>query len=335
MFLMATKVAQALADGNTVVIKSAALSPAPLIEFAKLVHDTGLPKGVINIISGGADVGRLLTSHKDIGKILFTGGTATASHVIRNSAENYASLTLELGGKSPVIVFDDADTENALNNITTAIFSGNGCSCIAGSVLVLQDTIYDTFLAQLTERAKKIKLGSPLNDDSQMGPLNNDKQVKFIEKSIKLSVEQGAKVICGGTKAPEFKDGCYFLPTIIECSDRSVSTANTELFGPILSVIKFKTEEEALKIANDNDYGLSSGVFSEDPEKCDRVSKELDAGICFKNCYRFISYAASFGGRKNSGYGRESGADAIADMQIKKTIWTSNSRVTEDPFKIR
>jgi len=125
------------------------------------------------------------------------------------------------------------------------------------------------------------------------------------------------------------------LSTIIECSDRSVSTANTELFGPILSVIKFKTEEEALKIANDNDYGLSSGVFSEDPEKCDRVSKELDAGICFKNCYRFISYAASFGGRKNSGYGRESGADAIADMQIKKTIWTSNSRVTEDPFKIR
>jgi aldehyde dehydrogenase (NAD+)/betaine-aldehyde dehydrogenase len=335
MFLMATKVAPALAAGNTVVMKSSELAPAPLIEFAKLVHDTGLPKGVINIISGGAEVGRLLTSHKDVGKILFTGGTSTASHVIRNSAENYASLTLELGGKSPVVVFDDADVENALNNITTAIFSGNGCSCIAGSVLVLQDTIYDTFLDQLTERAKKIKLGSPLDEDSQMGPLNNDKQVEFIEKNIKQSVEQGAKVICGGTKAPEFSNGCYFLPTIIECPDRSISTANTELFGPILSVIKFKTEEEALQIANDNDYGLSSGVFSEDPEKCDRVSKALDAGICFKNCYRFISYAASFGGRKNSGYGRESGADAISDMQIKKTIWTSNSRVTEDPFKIR
>ena len=335
MLLTAVKLAPALAMGNTVVIKASELAPITLLEFAKLIDEVQLPKGVINVISGGAEVGRLLTSHKDIGKILFTGGTSTASHVIRNSAENYASLTLELGGKSPVVVFDDADVENALNNITTAIFSGNGCSCIAGSVLVLQDTIYDSFLDQLTDRAKKIKLGSPLDEESQMGPLNNDKQVEFIEKNIKQSVEQGAKVICGGKKAPEFSEGCYFLPTIIECPDRTLSTANTELFGPILSVIKFKTEEEALQIANDNDYGLSSGVFSEDPEKCDRVSKALDAGICFKNCYRFISYAASFGGRKNSGYGRESGADAIADMQLKKTIWTSNSRVTEDPFKIR
>ena len=335
MFLMATKVAPALAAGNTVVIKSSELAPAPLVEFAKLIDEVQLPKGVINVISGGAEVGKILTSHKDIGKILFTGGTATASHVIKNSAENYASLTLELGGKSPVVVFDDADTENALNNITTAIFSGNGCSCIAGSVLVLQETIYNSFLEQLSGRAKKIKLGSPLSEDSQMGPLNNDKQIEFIEKNINQSVKQGAKIICGGKRAPEFSEGCFFLPTIIECPDRTISTANTELFGPILSVIKFKTEEEAMQIANDNDYGLSSGVFSEDPEKCDRVSKALDAGICFKNCYRFISYAASFGGRKNSGYGRESGADAIADMQLKKTIWTSNSRVTEDPFKIR
>ena len=335
MFLMATKVAPALAAGNTVVIKSSELAPAPLVEFAKLIDEVQLPNGVINVISGGAEVGKILTSHKDIGKILFTGGTATASHVIKNSAENYASLTLELGGKSPVVVFDDADTENALNNITTAIFSGNGCSCIAGSVLVLQETIYDSFLEQLSGRAKKIKLGSPLSEDSQMGPLNNDKQIEFIEKNINQSVKQGAKIICGGKRAPEFSEGCFFLPTIIECPDRTISTANTELFGPILSVIKFKTEEEAMQIANDNDYGLSSGVFSEDPEKCDRVSKALDAGICFKNCYRFISYAASFGGRKNSGYGRESGADAITDMQLTKTIWTSNSRVTEDPFKIR
>ena len=335
MFLMATKVAPALAAGNTVVIKSSELAPAPLVEFAKLIDEVQLPKGVINVISGGAEVGKILTSHKDIGKILFTGGTATASHVIKNSAENYASLTLELGGKSPVVVFDDADTENALNNITTAIFSGNGCSCIAGSVLVLQETIYDSFLEQLSGRAKKIKLGSPLSEDSQMGPLNNDKQIEFIEKNINQSVKQGAKIICGGKRAPEFSEGCFFLPTIIECPDRTISTANTELFGPILSVIKFKTEEEAMQIANDNDYGLSSGVFSEDPEKCDRVSKALNAGICFKNCYRFISYAASFGGRKNSGYGRESGADAITDMQLTKTIWTSNSRVTEDPFKIR
>ena len=242
MFLMATKVAPALAAGNTVVIKSSELAPAPLVEFAKLIDEVQLPKGVINIISGGAEVGKILTSHRDIGKILFTGGTATASHVIKNSSEYYASLTLELEGKSPVVVFDDADTENALNNITTAIFSGNGCSCIAGSVLVLQETIYDSFLEQLSDRAKKIKLGSPLSEDSQMGPLNNDKQVEFIEKNINQSVEQGAKIICGGKRAPEFSEGCFFLPTIIECPDRTISTANTELFGPILSVIKFKTD---------------------------------------------------------------------------------------------
>ena len=331
MFLTATKVAPALAAGNTVVIKSSELAPAPLAEFAKLTEQVGLPKGVINLVSGGAEVGKNLTSHKDIGKVLFTGGTETGSHVIRNTAENFAQLTLELGGKSPVIVFADADVENALNNITTAIFSGNGCSCIAGSVLILHDKIYDEFLHQLKNRAESIKLGSPLEAETQMGPLNNLKQVEFIEKNIELSIKQGAKILCGGKR----ENNCYFPPTIIECPDKSINTANTELFGPVLSVIRFSSEEEAINIANDNRYGLSSGVFSENKEICERVSKKIEAGICFTNCYRFISYAASFGGRKNSGYGRESGAEAIRDMQLRKTIWTSTARVTEDPFKIR
>ena len=195
----------------------------------------------------------------------------------------------------------------------------------------MQNGIYDSFLNSLKERAENIKLGSPLEEDSQMGPLNNIKQVEFIEQNIESSIQQGANIITGGKRV----EGCYFPPTIIECPDRTVNTANTELFGPVLSVIKFKTEEDAIQIANDNDYGLSSGVFSEDEEKCKRVSKSIEAGICFTNCYRFISYAASFGGRKNSGYGRESGSDAIRDMQIKKTIWVSKAKVTEDPFKIR
>ena len=335
MFLMTTKLAPALAAGNTIVIKSSELAPAPLIEFARLLDTLGLPKGVVNIISGGVEAGEVLTSNKSIGKILFTGGTATGAHIIKNSANNFAQLTLELGGKSPVIVFEDCDQENAVNNIMTAIFSGNGCSCIAGSLLILHEKIYDTFLEKLVSRAKDIKLGSPLDDQSQMGPLNNLKQVEFIEKNIEETVKQGGKVLCGGSRSEELSEGCYFLPTIIECPDRNVNTAKIELFGPVLSVVKFKTEDESIKIANDNDYGLSSGVFSEDATRCDRVSRSLESGICFKNCYRFISYAASFGGRKQSGYGRESGYDAITDMQIKKTIWTSNARVNEDPFKIR
>jgi len=335
MFLMTTKLAPALAAGNTIVIKSSEFAPAPLIEFARLLDSIGLPKGVVNIISGGIEAGEALTSHKSIGKILFTGGSVTGSHVIKNSSHNFAQLTLELGGKSPVIVFDDCDQDNALNNIMTAIFSGNGCSCIAGSLLILNENIYDTFLEKLVSRAKDIKLGSPLDDQSQMGPLNNLNQVEFIEKNIQATIKQGGKVLCGGERPKDLSDGCYFLPTVIECPNRNVDTAKIELFGPVLSVVKFKTEEEAIQIANDNDYGLSSGVFTEDAERCDRVSRSLEAGICFKNCYRFISYAASFGGRKQSGYGRESGYDAISAMQIKKTIWTSNSRVTVDPFKIR
>ena len=332
MLLTAVKLAPALAMGNTVVIKSSELAPATLFEFAKLIEKTGIPKGTINIISGFGDpCGKALTSHNLVERVAFTGGPETARHIIRNSAENLSQVSLELGGKSPVAVFEDADQENALNGITAGIFGASGQSCIAGSRLYIQNSIYDNFLEKIIKRANKIKLGPPMEAETQMGPLNNLKQVEFIEKNIELSIKQGAKILCGGKR----QNNCYFPPTIIECPDKSINTANTELFGPVLSVIRFSSEEEAVNIANDNRYGLSSGVFSENKEICERVSKKIEAGICFTNCYRFISYAASFGGRKNSGYGRESGAEAIRDMQLRKTIWTSTARVTEDPFKIR
>ena len=334
-FLLTTKLAPALAAGCTCVIKSSEIAPAFLAEFSQLIDEVKLPKGVVNIVHGGISCGQSLTSHKFINKVFFTGGTNTASHIIKNSSENFAQLNLELGGKSAALIFDDCDLENTLNNIITGVYSGNGESCISSSLCLLQENIYDEFITKLIERVHKIKLGPPLETSSNMGPLAHEKQVKFIENQIKKSVEQGAKILVGGKRSENLKSSLYFEPTIIACSDRSISTSKTELFGPVLSVIKFKSEEEAISIANDSEYGLSSGVFTESHERAERVSRSIDAGICFINCYRFISPHVSFQGRKHSGYGFESGADAIQSMQVKKSIWTSTSRVTEDPFKIR
>ena len=334
-FLLTTKLAPALAAGCTCVIKSSEIAPAFLAEFGKLIEEIDLPRGVVNIIHGGVACGQSLTSHKQINKVFFTGGTNTASHIIKNSSENFAQLNLELGGKSAAIVFDDCDVENTLNNLITGVYSGNGESCISSSLCLLQENIYDEFMSKLIERVNQIQLGSPLEPTSNMGPLAHEKQVKFIEMQIAQSIDEGAEVLIGGKRAENLGSSLYFEPTIIACPDRSISSSRIELFGPVLSVIKFSTEEEAISIANDTEYGLSSGVFTESDEKSERVSKLIDAGIVFINCYRYISPHVSFQGRHHSGYGFESSSDAIQTMQVRKSIWNSTSRITEDPFKIR
>ena len=261
MLLTAVKLAPALAMGNTVVIKASELAPVTLLEFAKLIQNAGIPKGVVNVITGlGEPCGRALTSHNLVERIAFTGGPETAKHIIKNSAENLSQVSLELGGKSPVVVFDDADQENALNGITAGIFGASGQSCIAGSRLYLHTKIYDEFLNKLIEKAKKIKLGGPMNEETQMGPLNSFKQLENIEKNIKATVEQGGKIRCGGKRSEISDKGYYFPPTIIECDNHNLPTAENELFGPILSVMKFTDEDEVINKMNDNKYGLSSGV---------------------------------------------------------------------------
>ena len=211
MLLTAVKLAPALAIGNTVVIKSSELAPATMFEFAKLIEKTGIPKGVVNVVTGfGNPCGKALTTHKNVERIAFTGGPETARHIIRNSAENLSQVSLELGGKSPVAVFEDADQENALNGITAGIFGASGQSCIAGSRLYLQKSIYNNFLDKLVNRAKKIKLGNPMEPNTQMGPLNSLKQLEIIEKNIKLTVDQGGKIKCGGKRHNLSNKGYYF-----------------------------------------------------------------------------------------------------------------------------
>jgi aldehyde dehydrogenase (NAD+)/betaine-aldehyde dehydrogenase len=334
MLLTAVKLAPALAMGNTVVIKSSELAPATMFEFAKLIEKTGIPKGVVNVITGFGDpCGKALTSHALVERIAFTGGPDTARHIVKNSAENLSQVSLELGGKSPVAVFEDADQENALNGITAGIFGASGQSCIAGSRLYLQNKIYDNFLDKLIEQANKIKLGSPLDPDTQMGPLSNFKQLEIIEKKIKLTVEQGGKLRCGGKRHAFSNKGYYFPATIIECENHNLPTAEDELFGPVLSVMKFETEAEVINKMNDNQYGLSSGVYTKDIGKALRVSKAIRAGIVFVNTYRLISPSAPFGGLKDSGYGKEAGLESIKDYTRIKTTWFNTSeKPMADPF---
>ena len=334
MLLTAVKLAPALAMGNTVVIKSSELAPATLFEFAKLIEKIGIPRGVVNIISGFGDpCGKALTSHNLVERVAFTGGPETARHIIKNSAENLSQVSLELGGKSPVAVFEDADQENALNGITAGIFGASGQSCIAGSRLYIQNSIYDNFLEKIINRANKIKLGSPMEPDTQMGPLNSLKQLEIIEKNIKLTVDQGGKIKCGGKRHNMSNKGYYFPPTVIECENHKLPAAENELFGPILSVMKFNNEEEVINKMNDNQYGLSSGIYTKDINRGLRVSNAIRAGITFVNTYRLISPSAPFGGMKDSGYGKEAGIESIKDYTRIKTTWFNTSdKPMDDPF---
>jgi acyl-CoA reductase-like NAD-dependent aldehyde dehydrogenase len=334
MLLTAVKLAPALAMGNTVVIKASELAPVTLLEFAKLIQNAGIPKGVVNVITGlGEPCGRALTTHNLVERIAFTGGPETAKHIIKNSAENLSQVSLELGGKSPVVVFDDADQENALNGITAGIFGASGQSCIAGSRLYLHAKIYDEFLNKLIEKAKTIKLGGPMNKETQMGPLNSFKQLEIIEKNIKSTVEQGGKIRCGGKRSDIYDKGYYFPATIIECDNHNLPTAENELFGPILSVMKFTDEDEVINKMNDNKYGLSSGVYTSNFARGHRMSKAIRAGIVFINTYRLISPMAPFGGIKDSGYGKEAGIESIKDYTRIKTIWSNTSdKPMSDPF---
>ena len=334
MLLTAVKLAPALAMGNTVVIKSSELAPATLFEFAKLIEKTGIPKGVVNVISGfGEPCGKELTSHNLVERVAFTGGPETAKHIIRNSADNLSQVSLELGGKSPVAVFEDADQENALNGITAGIFGASGQSCIAGSRLYIQNSIYEKFLEKIIDRANKIKLGSPMDHDTQMGPLNSLKQLELIEKNIKLTLDQGGKLRCGGKRHAMSNKGYYFPPTVIECENHNLPTAENELFGPVLSVMQFNNEEEVIEKMNDNKYGLSSGVYTKDINRGLRVSNSIRAGITFVNTYRLISPSAPFGGMKDSGYGKEAGIESIKDYTRIKTTWFNTSdKPMDDPF---
>ena len=329
LFLVAVKIGPALAAGNTVVLKASEHASAPMLEFAKVFEEAGFPPGVINIVTGlGEPCGRALTSHPLVDRISFTGGPETARHVIRNSAENFAEVSLELGGKSPVIVFEDADLENATNGILLSIFSASGQSCVAGSRLYLHRTIAESFLEKMVMKANQIVVGNPMDDKTQMGPLCTQGQLDHVIREVAYAKTQGGVILCGG-KQPEDCYGQYFEPTIIDCPSQDMRIVDTELFGPVLSVLRFDNEAEALQMANDTKYGLAAGVFTRDTSRALRMIDQIKAGIIWINGYRVVSPIAEAGGMKYSGYGRESGLQAIYDYTQTKTAWLNTS---DDPI---
>ncbi len=328
LFLSAVKIGPALAAGNTIVLKASEHASAPLLEFGKLVAEAGIPDGVVNIVTGHGDpCGRTLTSHPLVARVSFTGGPASAAHVIRNTAENFAEVSLELGGKSPFIVFDDANIESAVNGSVAGIFAATGQSCVAGSRLYLHEDIADVFLEKMIAIASHIRIGDPQADETEMGPLCTQGQLDHIETQVALAEKEGGKILTGG-KRPEGLDGLFFQPTIIECPRQDMTIIDTELFGPVLSVQRFKTEEEVLALANDTQHGLAAGIFTRDSARSLRMSKRIKAGIVWVNTYRVISPIAEFGGMKTSGYGRESGFQAVLDYTRTKTVWVDISGKT-------
>lgn len=336
LFLVAVKIGPALAAGNTIVLKASEHASAAMLEFGKLIDQAGIPPGVVNIITGHGDpCGKVLTSHPKIARISFTGGPKAAREVVLNSAKNFAEVSLELGGKSPFIVFNDANLESAVNASIAGIFGATGQSCVAGSRLYLHDDIADEFLEKIVKQANKIVIGDPLDEDTQMGPLCTKGQLLHIQDQISKAIKEGAKVLCGGENWGK-PDGLFFKPTIIECPRQELEIVDTELFGPVLAVIRFKSEEEVITLANDTKYGLAAGIFTKDSARSLRLTKAIKAGIIWVNTYRAVSPIAQFGGFKQSGFGRESGFQAIYDYTRPKTVWMNTSDdAISNPFVMR
>lgn len=325
LFLSAIKIGPALAAGNTVVLKASEHASAAMLEFARLVEAAGIPPGVVNIVTGFGDpCGKALTSHPLVDKIAFTGGPMAAQQILCNSAANFAAVSLELGGKSPVIVFDDVDMDSTVNGALGAIFGASGQSCVAGSRLYLQERIADEFLEKMAAGARQIIVGDPMDQHTQMGPLCTRGQVETAKRQVARALEQGAELVCGGGQCAGL-GGQFFEPTIIACPSQQLDIVDTELFAPVLSVLRFKDEDEAIRMANDTRHGLAAGIFTRDSARSLRVAKKVRAGIVWVNTYRAVSPIAPAGGMKFSGSGRESGFQAIYDYTRPKTVWISTS----------
>ncbi|AZO73488.1 aldehyde dehydrogenase [Mesorhizobium sp. M1D.F.Ca.ET.043.01.1.1] len=331
--LLIMKLAAGLAAGCTFVVKPSEYTPISTIELAKRADEAGFPPGVFNVVTGGGAVGAALVNHPGIDKIAFTGGTETGKRIAASAAANLTRVSLELGGKSPNIVFEDADLDVAVNGAIAGIFGASGQSCSAGSRLLLQESIHDHFLEKLIQQTRTIRLGDPMDAETQMGPIANEPQYRKVLSSIEMAKQEGARLVEGGEAVTDI--GSYFVkPTIFTDVTNDMRIAQEEVFGPILSVIRFKTEEEAIAIANDTRFGLAAAVWTKNVHRAHRVSARLRAGTVWINAYRVVSYMAPFGGFGESGLGRENGPDAMREFTETKAVFVELSGQPRDPFKL-
>ncbi|BCU81452.1 betaine-aldehyde dehydrogenase [Polycladomyces abyssicola] len=326
LLMAAWKLAPALAAGNTVVFKPSEITPLSAIKLFEIIEEVGFPPGVANLVLGeGKTVGHEIAVNHDIDKVAFTGGTATGRSIMQAASGNLKKISLELGGKSPNIVFADADFETALDYALFAIFVNQGQVCSAGSRLLLEESIHDEFVEKLVERAKKIKVGPGNDPDTEMGPLISEAHMNKVLNYIKIGQEEGAKLVCGGKRITEngLEKGYFVEPTIFIDTKPDMRIVQEEIFGPVLVVQKFKDEAEAIRLANDTVYGLAGAVFTQDGAKAQRVVRKLRAGITWINTYHPTYNEAPWGGYKQSGIGRELGTFGYEEYTEVKQINTN------------
>lgn len=319
------KLAPALAMGNTCVLKPASSTPLTALRLARALDETDLPAGVVNVVTGGgAIVGEGLVKHSGVDKVAFTGSTRVGQRVMELAAGTVKKVTLELGGKSPNIVFEDADMAQAVDGALWATFFHQGQVCESGTRLLVPESIHDEFVERLVERARQIRVGDPLDPDTDLGPLASAAQRATVERYIGIGEREGAKLVTGGRRPPgaEFERGFWIEPTIFTEVDNAMTIAQQEIFGPVLSVIKFRDDDDAVRIANDSMYGLAAGVWSQDPGRCLDTAKRLRAGTVWINDYHLINCAAPFGGYKQSGVGRELAHYGLNEYtEVKHVHW--------------
>ena len=338
LLLLAYKLAPALAAGNTFIVKPSEFASASTLEFMRLIEEAGFPPGVVNCVTGfGTEIGEALVGHHKVAKIAFTGSERTGQRVYELAARGLKRVSLELGGKSPNIVFADSDIENAVKGAVSGIFAASGQTCVAGSRLLLQENVHNQFMDQLVSLAKGARMGDPMRMDTQVGPVTTPPQYKKVLDYIEVAKGEGASCVLGGGKAtrPECGDGWFVEPTIFTNVDNKMRIAQEEVFGPVLSVIRFRDEDEAIEIANDVLYGLAAGVWTQNVRRAIRVAERIQAGTVWVNTYRSISYTTPFGGYKRSGLGRENGQEAIMGYLQTKAISISTALEVPNPFVMR